>query len=624
VCSSDLVAVGKLGAEAINAGMQGKGLMGKVLAPVAPMNVIKQKGGNWIAGSVDQMLDPLKTKTVEGGNPAEALRELTEVYPPSHQIFSNLNPILKESVIRRTQQLERDAALNNFVEKQMTRYVKNEMATPEDPIRLMAEAWPAQQAKLLESKQVQIDKAVSDMEKARQSRGFTPEMMTSSQARIRDLEKEKKLIERQVGLHADPEQLNIRPDMLVDKFLQQGQKILGKSPTAKAWEGASDLTVNSQIAKDYLDARSPTNAFFGTGNQISATNKALKENPWLSKVDPMTPVYYQQGYVDDIKFDHIIDELRNATNPASGLPKSLQIEAKDLAKYSMPQAVERVDKINAWRALQKAEVDTNRANNAATFTVKEYPDGVSWKELKLPEAPTELPSQYEIVGDLNSGFKYRRKTPDRYGSIQESPPYDTAEEAQAAALSSNSVRSASLEDALAYEGELAKHCVSGYCPSVESGKSQIFSLRDKGVPQATIEVKPPKSGVRDASQYMAEAEKQAKQLPNGYTEEDIKYIAQEIAYKNTPSFINQIKGIKNHAPAAKYLPMIQDFIKSGKWSEIKDLENARMFHAGDGVYITDAEAALIKKEKGMKRGGVVSQDAMRMAVMDKQLRKRNG
>lgn len=42
------------------------------------------------------------------------------------------------------------------------------------------------------------------------------------------------------------------------------------------------------------------------------------------------------------------------------------------------------------------------------------------------------------------------------------------------------------------EGHVMQHCVGGYCEDVESGKSQIFSLRDPdGSPHATIEWKPP-------------------------------------------------------------------------------------------------------------------------------------
>ena len=43
------------------------------------------------------------------------------------------------------------------------------------------------------------------------------------------------------------------------------------------------------------------------------------------------------------------------------------------------------------------------------------------------------------------------------------------------------------------EGKLLQHCVGGYCKDVESGKSQIFSLRDPdGNPIATAEWQPPK------------------------------------------------------------------------------------------------------------------------------------
>ena len=35
------------------------------------------------------------------------------------------------------------------------------------------------------------------------------------------------------------------------------------------------------------------------------------------------------------------------------------------------------------------------------------------------------------------------------------------------------------------------HCVGGYCPDVASGRTKIFSLRDKrGEPHVTVEVEP--------------------------------------------------------------------------------------------------------------------------------------
>jgi hypothetical protein len=408
--------------------------------------------------------------------------------------------------------------------------------------------------------------------------------------------------------------------MLVDKFLQQGQKILGKSPTAKAWEGASDLTVNSQLASDYTNTLTQ-NKDLGWASFDFDKSRGMKENPWISKLDPMTPVYHQQGYVDDIKFDHIIDELRNATNPASGLPKSLQIEAKDLAKYSMPQAVERVDKINAWRASQKAEADSNRANNAATFTVKEYPEGVSWKELKRPEA--KLPEGYTGKYDDSIDIEYKdTRDPELFREYRvfnkegqevfNTRAADIQHGKKPEDAAADYFMGPQLADALAYEGELAKHCVSNYCADVESGMSKIFSLRDKGVPQVTIEVKPQTaesyynslpSNERHELLDKAIAYQKEDYLPGVITVQALANYVKAQGIELLPS-IAQIRGINNRAPAEKYLPMVHDFIKSGKWGEIKDLKNIGMVKSENG-YITDAEAALIKKDKGMKRGGVV-------------------
>ena len=37
--------------------------------------------------------------------------------------------------------------------------------------------------------------------------------------------------------------------------------------------------------------------------------------------------------------------------------------------------------------------------------------------------------------------------------------------------------------------------------------------------------------------------------------------------------IKQIKGKQNKAPNPEYLPYVQDFVRSGKWSDVGDLSN---------------------------------------------------
>ena len=222
----------------------------------------------------------------------------------------------------------------------------------------------------------------------------------------------------------------------------------------------------------------------------------------------------------------------------------------------MKQAVEHVIKINDWRAKNLAKANETIANNAATVPFKDY-DIVPG---------TELPN--------DKGLRW-----------VELKPNEKDEKA--------------LEKALKYEGDTMGHCVGGYCPDVSSGKTKIFSLRDKkGEPHVTIEVSPPKKG-RDADLY--------NDLPD-----DIKEEMLERAYVNVASrmsedsddfldvvndtanemgrawmderaataagreMIVQIKGKGNQKPKDDYIPFVQDFVKSKEWSDVQDFGNTNL------------------------------------------------
>ena len=135
-----------------------------------PVHVVKPKGGNWLAGSVEEAIAPLKRPEAhlfEHGQPATNLEELQS-------------------------QVDRAAALNQWLDTKLAKYMRNEMATPEDPLRALAE------------------------------RGVT---------------------------HVDPEQFyygtrEVHPS---GEVLQK----LGVSPAARAWENASDYAVASSPAEIY-------------------------------------------------------------------------------------------------------------------------------------------------------------------------------------------------------------------------------------------------------------------------------------------------------------------------------------------------------------------------------------
>lgn len=89
---------------------------------VSPVHVIKPKGGNWLAGSVERAIAPMK-QTELGMPTAEDLAGI-----------SNDPRVLAELDRRRS-----GAAMNRWLEQKLSKYIRNEMATPEDPLRALAE-----------------------------------------------------------------------------------------------------------------------------------------------------------------------------------------------------------------------------------------------------------------------------------------------------------------------------------------------------------------------------------------------------------------------------------------------------------------------------------------------------
>lgn len=425
--------------------------------------VVKPKGGNWLAGTAENAVAPLRVND-----------------PAMMQVLRNADPrFVDQANLARVG--NEGAAIDKWLEQKLAKYIRNEMATPEDPVRALAERGVTH---------APIEATGYNVSRARREAGFPEEGLATS-------------------------------------------------PMAKLWEDRADTFVNALRASDL------------TGHYPDA----VKANPWLLKVPPETPVYEMlqgsEGQFGGLGFGHLVDELKNAINPASGLPENLRLKYSDLEKVTVPQAVERVAKINEWRAANKAEADAARAMNPATHTVKEYPDqGFKWVELKtgnLPEGWTQK----------NSAF---------YDPTGERHVHPGAE---------------ALADALKYEGETMGHCVGGYCPDVIEGRSKIFSLRDKkGQPHVTIETRPMEN-------YELEA---AKMKRAGASPEEIAAF-----FENPPQEIVQIKGKANRAPNPEYLPAVQDFVRSGKWSKVGDLQNVGLIpHRGEYrfpeefLYRTDA------------------------------------
>ena len=149
-----------------------------------------------------------------------------------------------------------------FRSKQLTRYVKNQMGTKEDPIRASA------------------DKGILHYE----PRGG--EVLASAKRQL-------------AGLNTDP---------------------ISTTPYGIAWENVADAAIFGAPYRMHLpmiSAEDAPDALRALGGEFAFQNpNALAYS--MNKGRP----------IQDLGFDHLIDELRNATNPASGLPRELLIDRK--------------------------------------------------------------------------------------------------------------------------------------------------------------------------------------------------------------------------------------------------------------------------------------------------------
>ena len=392
--------------------------------------------------------------------------------------------------------------------------------------------------------------------------------------------------------------------------------------TPERWQ----QTVNDYLLEDPLQGimfpSNPAGGMPGAGDDLRG--QVMSTMPWLAK-QPVTDNLYgiSKGGLD---LEHFTDEFYNALNPElSGLPADLAVRPESLGRMTFPQAVERVGRINQWRAKQQAEAMAGSYDNPAVRLFKEYPDderGLRWVELtgsrKLSDHPAELPAGHTVAptegGYLSILNSEGREVAAYPAGTDPAVAYQRAQ-AQASADA--------LEEALNSEGDTMGHCVGGYCPDVLRGNMRIFSLRDaQGMPHVTVETRPGDP----TSAYQAEL---ARMRETGLLGQWTDWLRQKAAnpdYKpgmngletlnewratmgmepletSVPDRIKQIKGSGKKNPGQRLrlssqnlggnddylLPYVQDFVKSQQWSNVDDLHNTDLVKLPDGRYITQQQ-----------------------------------
>lgn len=523
----------------------------------SPANVVKQKGGNWFERGLKDSINNLKKDVMNEQQLADFASRQSQ-------------PVVDQYMQRHNM----DVAVNNWLEKTFKNYVKNEMATPEDRVRQMFERRSLDVNKLEIKYNQELDKLEKKLQKA-QELPPTPENNQRIAYIKRDIEN--KLEQKDIDVSTARQTIGHDKEIANEaNYIGSGTKMareragfpvegMAQSDVGKGWENIADNMVNQKLAK-----------------HIPRTKEILETYPWIEKIDPETVVYKSSPSISEYTgMEHALDILRQDLRSGALLPENLN-------KLTVDQLFERTADFD--RAAAKKMREAQIRNTEGFPTHKEYPEGYKWIELKMPEPKIPEGSVFEEYNGMQRLF----------GPNGESLSVGATKE-EAMRLYQRQEREKQLADALKYEGDTMGHCVGGYCPDVSSGRTRIFSLRDRrGEPHVTVEVTPKPIDSWKKLKEVVGPEKgeqlfgEFSQLPGIDAGNAFQKFQEFISSKGikSPEIINQIKGKQNLRPIEKYDPYTQDFVRSGKWSDVRDLENTGLYKADPnelGMYMPTAE-----------------------------------
>jgi hypothetical protein len=211
--------------------MPSRGALSFADEPVGGPSAIKEKGGNWMSGSAEKAVGPLLQKGMinnreipYGPEFDAAIRQRIEDLKQAAS-----QPGYQGGAGRVAEHLERnlenprvnEAAINKWVQSNLTNYIKKEMATPEDPVRRLAEE------------------------------GI---------------------------VHIPSEQVGTNRYKAPDRRATMGGEQLGQSDAAKAWEDASDVALRASRIRDlsgdykepWMANADPSTKIYSPGREMDA------------------------------------------------------------------------------------------------------------------------------------------------------------------------------------------------------------------------------------------------------------------------------------------------------------------------------------------------------------------
>jgi hypothetical protein len=304
---------------------------------------VKPKGGNWQPAaakrdSVTMSVNPIKRNpdVISGDMINQAAGEDLWSKMVDMDVYQHPSSWLRENrpdVLNNLLGPEK-GAVNKWLDTKLEKYIRNDMGTPDDPIRLAHEEGFSHIPGQAEELGMWLPEDVAAM---RVKAGYPEE------------------------------------GFAVKKHAEAGFPEATEANTRKAemWEALSDAEITANPAGEFQErfrmAREMPN-FVSNGRQEIAI---AERNPWIEKLDPKTPIYKIDRPMDlneNLGFNHMADEIENMLDPESGLPAALRLTPKQLEQSSIKQMVQKVDAVNKWRAEEasKAELEGMMGNLTAT------------------------------------------------------------------------------------------------------------------------------------------------------------------------------------------------------------------------------------------------------------------
>ena len=325
-------------------------IMQNVTSPLKSY-AVKPKGGNWqppygSRDSVTMSVNPIKRNPeVMSGDMINAaagedlwskMVDENVYHYPAAWLRENRPDVLNKLVG------EERGAVNKWLDSKLEKYIRNEMGTPDDPIRLAHEE------------------------------GYSHIPGNAAEELGAWLPEDTAAMRRKAGY---PEE-----GFAAYKHGQAGYPEAMEANTRKAelWENLADMEITASPAESLVNSFRLAEQFPDASSGNKALLRMKKENPWIEKLDPETSVYRIERPMElseNLGFGHMADEIENMLDPESGLPAALRMTPQQLDKVTMKQMVEKVDAVNKWRSEEaaKAELGDMMGNLTATARL-EVPD----------------------------------------------------------------------------------------------------------------------------------------------------------------------------------------------------------------------------------------------------------